>query len=260
MLQMRPSRVLRRLRAGEVASSFKLNLIDARSAEIAAMHGFDCIWVDMEHTPNDLAVVEHQVYAAKAYDTDVVVRICRRGYNDYILPLEMDAAGIMVPHCMGAADARDVVRMARFHPQGRRAMDSGNADAKYCNIPTAEYAVQANRERFIILQIEDPEPLDELDEIAATEGIDMLFFGANDFSHSIGVPGQIGHPRVVEARKMVAEACARHGKWGAIPAMPGTIDEYLALGYRFISMGADVAGLSQYCASLHAEFAKRGLA
>jgi 4-hydroxy-2-oxoheptanedioate aldolase len=259
-MQMRPSRVLRKLRAGGVASCFKLNLIDARSAEIAAMHGFDCIWADMEHTPNDLAVVETQVYAAKAYDADLLVRVCRRGYNDYLLPLEMDATGIMVPHCMSAADAREVVRMSRFHPIGRRAYDSGNADGKYCNIPAAEYVEQANRERFLILQIEDPEPLAELDEIAATPGVDMLFFGPGDFSHSLGLPGQFAHPRVIEARRLVAEACARHGKWAATPGNPANLDELLELGYRFIPMGADVVGLSNYCRDMFAQFTQRGLA
>ena len=128
-LEMRPSRTLAKLRSGGVASCcFKLNLADARAAEIAAMAGFDCLWTDREHVPNDLSAVEKIIWAAKAHNADVIVRVPRGSYSDYIRPLELDAAGIMVPHIMSLADAQNVVRMTRFHPVGRRPVDGGNAD------------------------------------------------------------------------------------------------------------------------------------
>lgn len=88
-LQMCPSRVLAKLRAGKVATCFKLNLADARAMEIAAMAGFDCLWPDIEHVPNDLAVIEKGIWAAKSQDVDVMVRVARGGYSDYIRPLEI---------------------------------------------------------------------------------------------------------------------------------------------------------------------------
>jgi len=254
---MRPSRVLAKLRAGEMATCFKLNLADARAVEIAAMAGFDCLWADMEHVPNDLAVIEKGIWAAKAHDTDVLVRVARGGYSDYIRPLELDAAGIMVPHVMSLADAQNVVRMTRFHPIGRRPVDGGNADGAYCNIEFVEYLKQANEERFVVVQIEDPEPLAELDAIAALPGIDMLFFGPGDFSHSIGAPGEWEHPQLLDARRRVAEAALAHGKFAGTVASPANHEELQELGYRFLSMGADVVGLSQYCQSIMAEFNKR---
>ena len=247
---MRPSRVLAKLRAGQVAACFKLNLADARAVEIAAMADFDCLWLDMEHVPNDLAVIEKGIWAAKGHDADVMVRVARGSYSDYIRPLEMDAAGIMVPHIMSLADARAVVRMTRFHPIGRRPVDGGNADGAFCNIDFVEYLKQANEQRFVVVQIEDPEPLTELDAIAALPGIDMLFFGPGDFSHGIGAPGEWAHPRLLDARRRVAEAAAVHGKFAGTVASPANLDELIALGYRFLSMGADVVGLSQYCKSL----------
>ena len=159
---MRPSRVLGKLRAGEVAVVTKLNLADARATEIAAMAGFDGVWTDMEHVPNTWDAVEKQVLAAKVFDVDTMVRVARGGYSDYIRPLEMDAAGIMVPHIMSLEDAQRVVRMTRFHPIGRRPVDGGNADGAYCTIDLVEYLRQANAQRFLCVQIEDPEPLDEL--------------------------------------------------------------------------------------------------
>ena len=255
--QMRPSRTLAKLRAGEVASCFKTNLADARAVEIAAMAGFDCVWSDMEHVPNDLAVIERGIWAAKAHGTDVLVRVSRGSYSDYIRPLEMDAAGIMVPHVMSLADAQAVVRMTRFHPLGRRPVDGGNADGAYCNIDFLEYLKHANEQRFVVVQIEDPEPLAELDAIAALPGIDMLFFGPGDFSQGIGAPGQWDHPQLLDARRRVAEVALAHGKFAGTVATSGRLDELIALGYRFLSMGADVVGLSQYCKSVMSEFTKR---
>lgn len=188
--------------------------------------------------------------ATKAHNVDVMVRIPRGSYSDYVKPLELDATGILVPHVMSAEDARNVVRMTRFHPIGLRAIDGGSADGGYTNLDFNEYLRQANEQRFVFLQIEDPEPLDELDEIAAIDGVDGLFFGPGDFSQAIGAPGEWYHPRLVDARKRVAEAAIRHGK---IAATTGSIDrlaEFVGLGYRFVSVGADVVGVNTYCQSL----------
>ncbi len=174
--QMRPSRVLGKLRAGAVVSCFKLNLADARAAEIAAIAGFDCLWLDLEHVPNDLAAIENGIWAAKSQNVDVMVRVARGSYSDYVRPLELDAAGLMVPHVMSLADAEAVVRMTRFHPLGRRPVD---------------------------------------------------------------------------------EAARAHGKFAGTVASAANLDDLITLGYRFLSMGADVVGLSQYCQSIMAEFTKR---
>ena len=140
---MRPSRVLRKLRAGQTAVTAKLNLCDPRSAEIAARSGFDCIWLDMEHVPNGLKDTENMIRAAKIYDVDTLVRVRRGSYSDLVLPLEMDASGIMVPHVMSLEEARRVVYYTRFHPVGRRPWDGGNSDGGYCQIPSDEYIRQA---------------------------------------------------------------------------------------------------------------------
>jgi len=245
-MQMRPSRVLAKLRSGAVASCIKLNLADPRAAEIAAYSGVDCVWIDREHVPNDLAVLENQVRAAKAHDVDTIVRVARGSYSDLVWPLEMDAAGIMVPHLMSAEEARQVVRQTRFHPLGRRPLDGGNADGAYCMVPLDQYVSQANQQRLVIVQIEDPEPMAELDAIAQVPGIDMLFFGPSDFSQGIGHTGEMGHPRVVEARRLIAQTAARYGKFAGTVASLDTLPGTIALGYQFINIAADVVALADY--------------
>jgi len=246
--------VLRKLRAGEVVCCAKTNLVSGRVAEIGGMIGFDCLWTGMEHIPNDWSVIEQQIWAAKAYDMDVMVRVARGGYSDYIRPLEMDAAGIMVPHVMSAEDARNVVRMTRFQPIGRRPIDGGNADGAFCQIDIKDYIQQANEQRFIILQMEDPEPFDELDAIAAVEGYDMLLFGAGDFSHGIGVPGQMDDPRIVEARQRVAQAAADHGKFAAIPTSVAQVPDLVEMGYQFFNLASDVRSLGIHWSQVIEQF------
>jgi 4-hydroxy-2-oxoheptanedioate aldolase len=246
-MRMRPSRVLRKLRAGEVASCVKINLADPRAAEIAALCGVDCVWLDHEHVPNDRSVTENQIRAAKIHDVDAMVRVSRGSYSDLIHPLEMDAAGIMVPHLMSLEDARRVVWQTRFHPVGRRPVDGGNADGAYCMIPAQDYFEQANRERFVIVQIEDPEPMPELEQIAQLDGIDMLFFGPADFSQGIGDPNNFDNPRIADTRRQIAEAARGHGKFAGTVASCETLAATVALGYRFVSVGADVVGLGEMC-------------
>ena len=247
---MRPSRVLKKLRAGEPAKMMKINISDTRVIEIAARYGFDCLWIGMEHIGNDWSVIEKQVLAAKAYDVDVLCRVARGSYSDYVRPLELDATGIMVPHVMSAEDAASVVRMTKFPPVGKRAVDGGNADGAYCNVPFLEYLEQANKERFVVLQIEDPEAVDELDEIAAVPGYDMLLFGAGDFSVAIGKPGQVDDPEVVAVRKKIAEVTKKHGKFAGVVSGVPNMQKFMDMGYSFLSLGADVVGLSQYFQSI----------
>lgn len=255
MIKMRRSRTLELLRAGKTVLSVKLNSTDSRVVEIAAMMGFPCIWVDVEHTANDYCVTESQIYAAKAYDTDILVRVPRGSYSDYIRPLELDAAGIMVPHVMSADDARQVVHTTRFYPIGRRPVDGGNADAKYGNVDQAAYNRQANDQRFIIFQIEDPEAMEQIDEIAAVPGYDILFFGPGDYSHSIGHSGEMEHPEVLKGFERVAEAARKHGKFAGTVGSMANVRERVDMGYQFVNIGSDVFGLSGYFRQI-ADFAR----
>lgn len=253
-MEMRDSRVLKKLKAGEIVSCTKVNLSDSRSVEIAAMSGFDCVWVDMEHVPNDYLSLEKQVLAAKVNNADLLVRVSRGGYSDYIRPLEMDASGIMVPHIMSLEDAKKVVKTTRFYPIGLRPVDGGNADGAYCQINFTDYIRQANEKRFIMIQIEDPEPMNELEEIAALDGIDIMFFGPGDFSQGIGAPGDFNNPVLLKAREQIAKVAIKHGKYAGTVGSPANLKELIDMGYKFISIGADVLALGQYFINMSSEF------
>jgi len=253
---LRPSRVLRKIRSGGVALCFKHNLADPRAVEIAASAGYDCVWLCQEHVPSDNLAVENMIRAAKIYDVDAVVRAARGSYSDYIRGLEMDAAGIMVPHVMGLEDATRVVQMTKFPPLGRRAVDGGNADGGYTRVELQEYLEASNRERFVIFQIEDPEPLDQVEAIAELPGVDMLFFGPGDFSVAVGKPGRWDDPDVTAAGRRVVAAAVHAGKIAGTVTRPGGVREWADLGCRFLAVGADVVGLGQYVERLMAQLSE----
>jgi len=256
MSKMRESRVMAKLRAGDAASCLKVNLGDGQAAEIASICGFDCLWIDQEHLAQDWSVLNSQIWAAKSRNVDVMVRVPRGSYSGYVKPLEMDATGILVPHIMNVEEARQVVRMTRFHPIGLRAIDGGSADGAFTNMDFAEYLKDSNEQKFVVLQIEDYEVLPDVEAIAALDGVDMLFFGPGDFSQSIGAPGDWNNPRLLEARKLVADAANKHGKFAATSGGIDSLDSFLELGYKFVNVGADVVGLSNYCKTLVDRFGK----
>lgn len=245
-MHLRKSRVIRKIKEGKTAFSLKLNICDPRIAEIAAMSGIDCLWVDMEHVPTDYVELENVIRAAKIYDCDVLTRVAKGSYNDFIRPLEADSTGIMVPHLMSYEEAKKIVYFTKFHPVGRRPIDGGNADGSYCMVDTADYISEANSERFTVIQIEDPEPMAELEEICALPGIDMIFFGPADFSQGIGDPTHIFNDKTLEARRLVAKTARKYGKMAGTVGGVGNYKALIEEGFNFINLGADVVGLCQY--------------
>jgi 4-hydroxy-2-oxoheptanedioate aldolase len=257
-MKLRPSRLLRELRCGTSCATAKINLSDPRIIELCGLAGMSAVWVCNEHIGNDWFNIENQVRAAKLYDMDTIVRVAKGSYSDYVKPFEADATAIMVPHVATPEEARHIVEMTRFYPLGRRAIDGGNVDGVYCQVPVADYIQHSNSERVLIFQIESPEALDKVDKIAAVPGFDILLFGPGDFSHLIGRPGEINHPAVLEARKRVAAAAHAYGKFAMSAGVFGSRACLEEEGYQAFNIGADVIGLGQYFKEQMIDFHKQG--
>lgn len=249
------SRVLEKMRSGQKAISYKCNLSCPRAVEIAAMSGFDAVWICQEHVPTDQMTMETQILAAKAYGSDCIVRVAKGCYSDYIRPLEADATGIMIPHLMSYEEAKEIVHTVRFQPLGRRPVDGGNADGLFCKFEFKEYIKFMNENRLVIVQIEDPEPLSELDKICQLDGIDMIFFGPGDFSHAIGHPAEFDHPEITRVRKLVVDTAHKYGKFAGTVSVPSLEQCYLE-GYDFVNCGADVAAIGSNCSNIIDQYNK----
>ena len=245
-MKLRSSRVLSLLRQGQLATSFKVNLNDPRVIEIAGLCGCDAVWICGEHVLNDWTNLEHQIRAARLHDMDSLVRIAKGSYSDYVRAFEADATGIIVPHVASADEARQIVEWTRFHPIGKRALDGGNTDGRYCLIPLTDYLRHSNEERVIIMQIESPEALANVEAIAAVPGYNGIMFGPGDFSHRIGKPGQIDAPEVVAARKHVATVARKHGKFVMTSGLFAPFETLVEEGHQIFNIGADVLALGPY--------------
>ena len=257
---MYESLVLKKLRNDEPVWCAKSNLTDPNAIEIMGHFGVHCVWLCMEHGPITIETVHNQIRAAKMMGMDSLVRVQKGCYSDLIRPLEMDATGIMVPHCMSGQEAADVVRTTRFQPVGLRPWDGGNSDGPFCLRPPEEYLAFANQQRFVIVQIEDKEAVDCMEDIVATDGIDVFFLGPGDLSHSYGVPGQFEHPRVQEAVDKLAALCRKHHRAWGLPCGPDKAPEMIAKGARFLAAGADVIGIAEKFRGMRDGYREAGLA
>jgi 2-keto-3-deoxy-L-rhamnonate aldolase RhmA len=161
----------------------------------------------------------------------------------------------MVPHVTTKDEAEWIVRNAKFPPLGRRGFDGAGRDADYCMVDPKTHMEFANRETFVVIQIEDIEALPNLDPIASVPGIDILFIGPADLSISMGIPFELDHPRFQEVVRAVAAAAKKHGKHWGIPS--GTVEgaiPYLKLGARFIARGSDLILVLRGFQEIRAQF------
>jgi 4-hydroxy-2-oxoheptanedioate aldolase len=235
------SRTLRKLRAGNfVRTAILSRFPEPWLGELAGRLGFDLVWLDMEHRDLGYEVIAPLALACRSTGIDLMVRILKTGYSTPMRVLESGASGIIVPHCMDAAEARQWVDWTRFPPLGTRGFDGAGADADYMLVDSLEYMKHANQQTFLVLQIEDREALDHVEEIANTDGVDVLFVGPADLSISLGVPMQFDHPLVQRAIDRVANAVAKAGKWWTMPTgTPESAQRALDRGARILTTAHD---------------------
>ena len=252
----RKSKIKRTVEQGKIATILKCNTTDTKVAEIFAMAQPDAIWLCMEHGSLDYAQAEGQINAAKIYDVDSLLRVNRGGYSNYIRGFELDCTGLIIPQIKNLADAKEIEEFTKFPPIGKRGLDGGNNDGRYTKLEMTKYLKESNEERLVLYQIENPEVLDDVEAIAEMEGVDGLFFGPGDFSLSIGVPGQMDHPDVVNARKLVANLARKNNKIAATLGHLNVAQTNIDMGYNLLNIGADVIALSNYAENIVHEFDK----
>ena len=247
---MRRSRVLQKLRRGDrVVIPHLWTVPHWKIVDMMGGAGFEAVWIEHEHSDFNNSDLSQMILAARAHDMDSIVRTARTGYTSTIKALEAGATGLIVPHCMNAKDAASIARDARFAPVGLRGM-GGSVDNDYGTVDPKEYMEHANRETLVVVMIEDEEAVRDVDAIAATEGIDVLFVGPGDLSQSYGVPAQMDHELVRQAVDATAGACEKHGKWWGMPAFTvADLSGLMERGAQFIEYGSDqtilVSGLLQ---------------
>jgi 2-keto-3-deoxy-L-rhamnonate aldolase RhmA len=197
------------LRGDILAGSF-LKTPTLHGAEILGTLGFDFLIVDEEHSPFDRQSTDAALFAARATGAAGLVRVQSAQPHHLLSVLDCGAAGVLVPHVASAALARQVAAACRYKG-GRRGYSGSIRAAGYGGGKMWDYIEAADAAATVVAQIEDPEALDEIDAIAATEGIDALFIGRGDLTAAMGAPTNDA-PQIRDAVDRIAAAAKRAGK------------------------------------------------
>lgn len=231
------------LAEGRLQIGFWCSLCSPIAAEILADSGVQWLLLDGEHAPNDHASLLAQLQAIG--DGGPATPIVRPAWNDptRIKPiLDMGAQTLLIPFVQSASEAEVAVAATRYPPAGIRGVTGSGRASRYGR--GKAYLHTAHEEICVIVQLETPEALAELEAIAATPGVDAVFVGPSDLSAAMGHIGEPQHPEVQAAIADAASRLQEVGKPAGILA--GTAEEarrYADLGYRFIAVGSDVGML-----------------
>jgi len=206
----------------------------------AAHFKYDAIWLDLEHRAMEQREVQSLLAMCHQHDIDCMVRSPKLERTGLYRYLEDGAAGLMIPFASDADIARHVVESVKYPPQGNRGIDGAGLDADFgldTWKPDSTYTTDANAQTFIVAQIETTEAIDNLDEIAAVPGIDVLFVGPGDLGLRLGEGEDLD-----ERIEMVAAAARQHGKaWGLPAGTPELLGKYRQMGAQFLVHGGDFA-------------------
>lgn len=256
---MRFSRVKAKLRRNEPALITTLHYTDPTLYEMTSLMGFDGIWMDLEHHAYSVETAAKLMCAARVGASDIIARPAKGEYMRMCRLLEAGAQGIMYPRCESAEEAAEVVKWAKFAPIGERGLDGANADAPYCCMPMKPYLKMANEETLVIIQIESPRALNNVEAIAKVPGVDVLMIGPGDLSVLAGIPCEFDHPFMIDAIKRVAKVAKDAGiHWGMPSANPEHTCKLLELGGRFICHGADIIMVKRGLEQIQQNYAALG--
>lgn len=206
--------------------------------------GYDGFWLDAEHAGLSTEQITMGALVGRACGLGSFLRLPANSYATVTQALESGVDGVMAAQIGSAAEAEQFVTWAKYAPRGMRGLNTQGADAHFTHKSQLELAHDANRDHFVAIQIETLGALDEVDKIAATADVDLLFIGPADLSQALGVLGQPEHEKVWNAIDRVAAACAKHGKgWGIVPASPSFADRCVEKGCRMLTFGSDVMAM-----------------
>ncbi len=210
------------------------------TAEAMGYTGFDFLVVDMEHVPIEVSDLTHILRAIGCTPADAVVRLA---WNDQVLikrVLDAGAQTIMVPFVQTADEARQAVSFAKYPPEGVRGVAAVHRGSRFGRV--GDYLKRANGEVAVIVQLETPDAIARLPEIAAVPGVDALFVGPGDLSAAMGHIGNIAHPEVQALIEKAAKTSRAAGKpVGIVGPNPDMVRRFIDYGYDFAAIASDIA-------------------
>lgn len=238
-----PNSAKRLLNEGGIAASFNAHrLRGSELGQLARACGFQWLLLDMEHSALDTTHAADICAAALPTGVTPIVRVPEMDLRLAARVLDSGAQGVIFPHVDTPEQAREIVSAIRFPPRGRRSLTYGGPLLQYENVPPSQALAELDAETLIAVMLETPEAIARADAIAAVEGVDVVMIGAQDLAASMGIPGEIAHPRLKAAFETMVGAARAHGKhagMGGIYHEP-LMEQFIKMGVRFLFGGADI--------------------
>lgn len=252
-MQERVNSLKAAVQAGRAHIGIWCSLASALTTEIVAGSGAGWLLIDGEHSPNDLRSIMAQLQVAAAFPCEAVVRLPSDDPNLMKQALDVGARSLMIPNVRTAEQARAIVAAMTYAPGGFRGFSVGHRANAFGRI--AGYHAKAREQQLLAVQIEDEAGVANAAEIAAVDGVDVLFVGPGDLSTNMGAMGNPGAKHVQEAISSVRKAAASTGKASGILApVKADADRYLADGFTMVAVGSDLGLLARGSDALIASF------
>lgn len=209
-------------------------------AEWLTLSGWDFVLFDAEHGTLSVSQIEDLSRAVEVRGGTPFVRATTNDPSTILRMLDAGPVGIHVPWINSAEEAERVVASVKYVPQGIRGLAGTRASDFGITEPIGEYIERANRETLVVIHIETAEAVSRVDEIAAVDGVDVVFIGPTDLSHSLGVAGQLDRPEVKEAMDHVAARTLAAGKHlGLLAATKERASEWMEKGATYLAANVE---------------------
>ena len=239
---VRPNAIKARTLAGDtVLGALVFEFFSPGMPQVLKAAGCEFALFDMEHTGLGFETLKMLFAACRGVGVSPMVRVPRNEYHFLARALDVGAHGVMVPMVESAAEAQRIVEATHYPPQGRRGAAFGIAQDDYGGGDVKAKVAGLNERTLVIAQIESERGLAEVEAIAATPGVDVLWLGHFDITNFLGIPGEFEHPTYLAAIKTIVATARRHGKGLGFMAA----DEVWARRYREFGFNMIAAGLDQ---------------
>jgi 4-hydroxy-2-oxoheptanedioate aldolase len=239
---MRNSKILAKHRAGQRANLCMLGHFIPPFIAFAAHFGYDGIWLDLEHRAFDPREVQALLAFCHLYDIDCLLRPATRDKAQLYRYYEDGATGLVIPHVNTAEEARELVQKVKFPPIGDRGSNPTGLEADFGTTGTRDSVVEhALRETFLLVQIETPMGLSNVDAIASINGIDGFFGGGGDYAIRLRHLPPDEQVPYLQAMQKVASLSAQHHKlWGTMSADVQELQQWVDMGANLLMWGVDI--------------------
>jgi len=247
----------RRLTEGEILFGTFYKFNNAHLTEMLGLAGFDFIIVDGEHATFSYSEMQDTVRVANGVGMDAVLRVPSALPEHVLHACDLGAQGVQVPSLRDVADARSVVDNMRFYPVGHRGFGTTTRAARYTFCDTQEFLDYSNNELLCVIMVEQLQMVEQLEQLCALPGVDVLFIGAGDLSQAVGKPGQTGCKEVLDLAKKITDTGLARGKTiGMYCSTLQDVERAIGWGIRYVAFSAELNMIAnkfrESVASLHA--------